>query len=234
MGRILTLGTLVTRAQQRCDLENSSLISTTEWKGMVSSVYGEHYSILVQSGLRYYETATSIASGDLSSDGAGGASIALPSTYLSTLGVDRQQGTRWHPLEEIMIQERNDVTYLTGSRGLYYATIGANLHIYPEPGADQAYRHVHIPQPADLSAGDDADNVDVVTPDGEQFITWGVAVMALAKEESDPSMAMAERERFRARVEQWANLRALTTPRRPQVVDEYESFNRHRWDGGYR
>jgi hypothetical protein len=47
-------------------------------------------------------------------------------------------------------------------------------------------------------------------------------------------MAMAERERFRARVEQWANLRALTTPRRPQVVDEYESFNRHRWSGGYR
>jgi hypothetical protein len=233
MGRTLTLGTLVDRAQQRCDLENSDLISDSEWKGMVSSVYGEHYSILVASGLRYYETTTSIASSSLASDGAGGSKVALPSDYLSTLGVDRQQGERWHPLEEIMIQERNDITYLTGSRGLYYATIGANLHIYPSPGSDQTYRHIYIPQPADLSAEADATSVDVVTPDGEQFITWGVAVMALAKEESDPSMAMAERERFRARVEQWANLRALTTPRRPQVVDEYYE-PRRRWGGEYR
>ena len=216
MARSFTLSTLVTRAKQRAEMENASFISDPEWKGIISSAYAELYSILVASGMRYFESVDSVATD-------GNSAYALPADFLASIGVDyvvNAQGER-RALEELMVQERNYTAGVTGAgESFAYALVGANLELYPTPPSGQTYEHRYVPQPADLSEAADGTSVDVVTPDGEQFLIWYAAVMALSKEESDVQVAMAERERFRQRVEEWAVMRALNSPRRPIVGDD--------------
>lgn len=215
MPRTFTLGTLVTRAQQRCDMENSSLIGTTEWKGIISSAWAELYAMIAESGMRYFETTSTINT-------TGVANYALPTDHLSTIGLDYlpsgTTGVRYE-VPELMAQERNYYSGISGQWARGFAMVGANVILYPTPPAGQVYVLTYIPQPTELSASADATNVDVVTPDGEAFLLWNAAVVALAKEESDASLARAEREAARERVMSWATLRALHNGRRPIAQD---------------
>jgi hypothetical protein len=194
-------------------MENQGHISTSEWKEMLSTAYAELYAILAESGMRYFETEATVTT-------TGVASYALPAGHLSTVGVDylvsASTGER-RQLEELMAQERNMFTGAGASWASAYALVGSNLVLYATPPTGQTYYHIYVPQPADLSAAADATSVDVVTPDGEGFLTWAVAVMALAKEESDAGLARAEREAARNRVMEWSALRSLNTPRRRVV-----------------
>lgn len=207
------MSTLVTRAQQRCDMEYQDNISDSEWKGMLSTSYAELYSIVAESGLRYFETTQTYTT-----DGT--ADYAEPDDHMATVGLDYvdTQGDR-RALYEIMAQERNRFSSVTGGQyAVAYAFIDDELRLYPTPPSGQTYELVYVPQPPDLSSLADAYQVDVVTPDGEAFLLWATAVQALAKEESDTSLARAEREAARERVYNWAVLRALNSPRR-KIVD---------------
>ena len=57
-------------------------------------------------------------------------------------------------------------------------------------------------------------------PLGEQFLSWSMAFQALAKEESDVTVAAAERERLRVDIAEWAVRRAFDQSRRLIVEDE--------------
>lgn len=227
MPRLIRADTLVTRGKQRADMENTTFVADTEWKFHLSTAYAELYSILVASGLRYFErTATLVTK-------ASRATYPLPADFLSGIGLDylvsATTGER-RELVELMAQERNVYAGLTGSaEARAFAYVGPNLVLYPQPPAGQSYEIVYVPQPADLSDVADTDEIDVVTPDGEAFLLWSMAVIARDKEESDITTAMAERERARARVEEWSTLRALNSPRRRIVADELASY---RYDAG--
>jgi hypothetical protein len=205
--RNVTLATLITRCQQRADLENDGHIAAGEWKALVSEMYGELQLLVAETGMRYFETEATITAN-------GSASYALPSDHLATIGVDYVQdaaGTR-RTLQEIMVQERSAVLGRTGE-AFMFAIVGQTLELYPRPSGG-TYKHLYIPQPPDLAGASDSADVDVVTPDGEAFLIWGVAVKALAKSESDVRLAMAEREAARERLRNWAQLRSFVTPRR--------------------
>ena len=81
MPRRVSMGELVTRCKQRCDMENSSLIGDAEWKTLVSEQYADLYSVICDSGLRYFETSTRFTT-----DGSN--HVAEPEDHLSTLGLD--------------------------------------------------------------------------------------------------------------------------------------------------
>jgi hypothetical protein len=223
MARTFTLAQLTTRCQQRTDLENQTdFASVSEIQGLISTAFAELYSMLVASGLRYFETEQSVSSASMTTNGRGGMYIALPADYLSTIGVDyvanSSTGEYW-PLEEIMVQERDAYSGLTGSQAQVYAVVGSSLHLWPSPPSGQTYKHVYVPQPTDYTGSATNTSVDVVTPDGEDFITWRVAVMAKQKEEADTSVAERNAERARERVMEWATLRSLNNPRR-RIVGE--------------
>lgn len=210
MARTFTLLSLVTRCQQRCDLENSEIIGAAEWKSLVSLAYAELYSILVASGMRYFETTATVTAD-------GSASYALPNDHMSTVGVDRVLVSSRYELVEVMAQERNITSGLTSGDACFYALVGANLKLFPPPSSG-TYEHVYVAQPADLSSGADDDEIDVVVPSGEAFVVWHVVVNAKTKEESDVGGSLAERERARTQVTEWSTLRAINTPRR-RIVD---------------
>jgi hypothetical protein len=229
--RQFEIGAIVERIRQQSDTEGSDFVEDPEIKSSLSTGFGELYSLLVESGARYFEARQSIASTDLTEDDDGGAFVPLPADYLSTIGVDRQEGGRWCELEELMVQERNTVFRTGSSRGIWWATIGQNLHLYPVPSTG-TYRHIYVPQPPQIHAADDKVKIDVVTPDGEAFLIWYVVAGVMAKEESQTQHAVMHRERALGRIQIWASLRALNNPRRPQVRDPYEDRFRH-WGGEY-
>lgn len=214
MPRRLMMSTIRTRCQQRCDKENDTSISSSEWNALISEAFGELWGIVAESGLRYWESSTTITA-------TGAASYDEPTDILATIGVDYLEdgtttGTR-RSLDEIMVQERSRWGGLTGPARAY-ALADDQLYLYPRPTTG-TYEWIYIPQATDLSSYGDSDVVDLVTPDGERFLIWCVAVKALAKSESDASLAIVERDQAREVLREWAVLRAFNAPRR-RIVRE--------------
>ena len=216
-------------------MEGATFINDTtgssEWKGLISTVYAELYSEIVSTGLRHFEKTHTITT-----DGTD--KYALPADFMVHLGMDYQWDTQGHtrPLREQMAQERHRFAGASGnSEAVAFAIVGTGtatgskpIELYPKPTTGKTYKLIYIPQPADLSTAADSTLVDVVTPAAEEFIICGVVFLAKDKEESDVTTIHAERERHRARVIDWARLRAFNQPRRQMVDEEFDEY-----DGGF-
>jgi hypothetical protein len=208
MPRNVLMSDLVLRAQRRTDKENDLSVPTLEWKALINTTYGDLYSEVERSGMRYFESTASIAA-------TGAASYTLATDLLGTIGIDfLYDGTttgRRRQLRELMVQERTAWAGMTGdAQG--FQVVGQKVFLYPNPTTG-TYEMIYMPQSPDISAAADGTNVDVVTPDGEEFIIWGVAVKALAKSNDDTQLAEREREAARVRFMEWAVLRAFNEPR---------------------
>lgn len=235
MARNITVGNVVLRARRTADLEDDGFISDAEAKDELSSFYGDMYGIFVQSGMRYFETRVQITGAELTSDSDGGATLTLPSDFLTLIGVDRRAdvgGNRWVELEPLMAQDRNAFADFGTGVAIGYALIGQTLQLIPEPPVNQVYRYFYVPQPAQLAGASDALELDVVTPDGETFLTYSLATWMLEKEQTDHRAVAQERDRARQRLEEWALIRMLNEPRRPVTRDDYD-FGFRRWGGEY-
>jgi hypothetical protein len=206
--RSVTLGTLVTRCQQRADKENDSSIGTAEWKSLVSEMVGELHSLASEAGLRYFETTATITA-------TGASSYTVPADHLATIRIVKVDANGRNPRPLVEVQVHDDEHPLSGQTGeaRYYAIIGQTIEFYPNP-ASGSYRHRYVPQPADLGSSDDSTSVDLISPDGEALVVWGVAVKAKAKGEDDVQVAMMERDAARERVKTWLMARSFVTPRK--------------------
>jgi hypothetical protein len=235
MPRLVKMSDLVTRCQQRADMENQTFVNDTsgssEWLHYIHTVYAELHGEISKTGMRHFEMSQQFTTD-------GGAVYALPDDHLSTVGVDRieSDGSRFE-LYELMAQERNRYTGSTSNPYAFaWSVVGSGqkpLTLYPTPPSGKTYEVLYVPQPPDLTNAADSDVVDMVTPDGENFVIWGAAALALAKEESDPSFAVSERERLRVSIVEWATLRSLHEPRRIIALDDHEDEYgpwRHRRD----
>ncbi len=227
MPRRFTLDAIRTACKQQVDLENHAVISDAEWAGYISRAYGELWTIVFESGLQYFEYATT-----LTTDGTN--QLSEVSDHLSTVALSYlENGTtgRIADLRELQPQERAGVSGQTGDRARYFALVDDKIYLYPTPPTGQQYQLRYVPQPPDISTFASDNCIDVVTPDGHDFLIWSVAVRACAKTEADPVLCIRERDAARERFTQTVRLRSLTAPRRFQVdmgVDDYET-DRYGW-----
>lgn len=210
MARPLLMSDVVLRCQRRADLEGNPVISTPEWKAMISEQYGHLYSAVVSAGMRYFESTQTITAN-------GAASYALASDHDETIGIDRvidATSGRKIPLGEMMIQERAVHSGLTGD-AVAYSIVGQTVELYPTP-ASGTYLLKYVPQATDLSALADTATIDVVTGDGEAFLIHGVAVKAGIKVKDGEIVAFNSSERGAAEARFLADVqrRALINPRR--------------------
>jgi hypothetical protein len=211
MPRRFTMSALVQRCKQRCDLEHDSHISDAEWKALLSEQYGELWSIVAETGYRYFESTHTITA-----TGADG--YAEPADHYATVQVTRVDDSgREHILDELMHQEEPRFKGLTGA-ATFWTLVDDRLYLYPKPESG-TYRWYYLQQPTGLADYADDDVIDVVTPDGEAFLIWGVAVKARSKSESDTQLAMVERERYRNQLQFWAAQRAIGDHRRRVTRD---------------
>lgn len=219
MPRRLTMSTIRTRCQQRCDKENDLSIPTAEWNALISEAFGELWGLVAESGLRYWERTS-----QFTADGS--ESYTEPVDMLAVISVEFLEngtttGTRRF-LDEIMMQERTRWIGMTGEARVY-ELVDDQLYLYPRPSSGE-YLWRYIPQATDLSSYVDGDAVDLVTPEGERFIVWCVAVKALAKSESDVTLAIRERDQAGQALREWAAMRAFNAPRRRIVRDGPDGF----------
>lgn len=201
--RAYVLSDLRQRCQQRADMENNALIATDEWGRLISEMYGELYSLVEKSGMRYFETEATVTA-------TGAASYALPSDHLATIDVSRVTDTAGHriPLRRLMVQERNRWIGALGD-ARKYELAGQNLVLYPLPSTG-TYKHLYMPQSPDLSTAIDSTSIDVVQADGEAYLIWGVAAKALSKPESEAlAYADVQRDKARDRFVEWCAMRAF-------------------------
>lgn len=216
MPRRYAMSTLRQRCLRRADLEVDLSIETDEANAIISEQYGDLYSIVAGTGLRYFEYSASITSSGLSY-------LDEPIDHLSTVDtiervVDATTG-RTRRLRQLQPQER---AYWSGKTGYArrWEFVDDRINLYPTPRSGDVYILRYIPQPPDLTGYANADLVDVVTPDGESFLVWGVGVKLLAKSRGDVSLFVAEREAARARLTDWASMRAFNEMPRQMVQDE--------------
>lgn len=227
MPRRLTMSDLVTRCQRRADMENDPSISTAEWYALVSEMYGELYTLVVDAGWEYFEsthTYTSDGTNILTETSDHFATVQL--AYL----VDATTG-RYRALRQLGPQERILRSGISAAvHATSFAMVDDKIYLYPTPPSGQTYEMRYVPQPPDLTTYAGTDLVDVVVPDGEALMCWGVAVKALSKSESDVTVAMRERDEARQRFDDACRLRAQDSMRRRiSDVETNEGFG-WMWD----
>lgn len=215
MARLITVANLILMGKQRADMENSQFMADAEWQRNLNTLYAELCSLAHTSGHRYFESTQNVAT-----DGTND-TFSLNADFMGILGVDWVDGTTNRALYEETFQERNRWTTTVGSRAYSFCIKNNNpaqIVLRPKPPTGQTYKVTYIPEPTDISGVATNTQVDVIFPGaGEDFLTWGMARQALAKEESDVSVAMANFERAKSRIEEVRENRALIS-RRTQLT----------------
>lgn len=209
MAMSITLGTLVTRCQQRADREGDSQLDPTEYKDLISEKYAEMHALISEKDPTFFSTEATLVLSNL----------ALPAGYMSTLSVDFVFDTstdRRRPLDgPVSVQDRVGLVGMSGSVALFYAIDATALALFPTVTTG-TYKHRYLAQPTDYSGSSDSTAVDVINVYGRKFIINGVAAIARAKGGEDATFLIAERESALKQLEYWACQRALThAPHRP-------------------
>jgi hypothetical protein len=205
----VTLGELVERARQLGNQPTGNQIEIAEWKAHISSWYGKIHTIAADTGCRYFETRVALNL----------ANLALPSDHKQTIGVDLLDASS-RPLRELpqlMVQERN-LFRETSGEARAWSFFGQSLELWPLPTTGN-YRHLYLPQPTRYATASDATVVDTMTTEGYDAIVWGVASIALHRQESQQQRAIGEADAALRLVREWAIERAKGMPKRQVITD---------------
>jgi hypothetical protein len=197
------ISAVIALCKDRANKVNDDSISRLTWLSYIHELYGEGHTLIVEKGARYFDTEASITA-------TGAASYALPTNHLTTREIARVEtgSSRRYPVRRIRnTRHRTHMAGTTGAASRYDIEAG-NIVFYPNPSSG-TYKHLYATQPTDLTAADDADNLDLICESFERFIVWGVAAIALHKGDANQQRAVGERERAREQLEYWATLRAL-------------------------
>jgi hypothetical protein len=201
MPRRLTFSDAATLCLQRADAEGDPHIDPAELAAMMSSSYGDAYSVVAKSGGRYFETTYQITA-------TGADSYDEPDDHLSTIGMELVSTTkRRTPVHQLAIQHRHRWAGRTG-QARRFVIIDDQIFLYPVPSSG-TYELLYIPQAPDLKTFADGDLFDVVTPDGEEMFIWGTVKKILGKKGRSAVMAHDECEAARGRLLEWALLRSM-------------------------
>jgi hypothetical protein len=214
MPRLLSMSTLVTRCKRRADKEFDDHISDAEWKALISEVYAaDVYSVVALPGARYFEYLATLTT-------TGAAYVEEPDDLLSVIRFDYvASSTDRRQLFQAMPGEEPAYAAVSSSEPVRYSLIDDRIYLFPTPRTGLTLELRYIAQPPELGAYADGDNVDVVTPDGEACLIWGVAALAKSKSAQDSSMHVAKAEKHRENLELWAANRMLGEAPRRIAVD---------------
>lgn len=226
MPRLFSVSALLTRIRQETDTENDDHITYGFLVSHVSTVYGQLHGTVCETGLRYFESRSTLVTAGPTPN-----ILAEPADQRSWVSLDwLVNGTvtgRRLPVDEIMAQERNRaLSSAAGQRARYFELVGREYLLYPTPPIGQSYELRYIPMSADIStlaegsAG--STNLDVVTEDGEAFLTLAVGVFVKKRKDQDPRFDITERDAALQRLSEWAAQRAFHQPRR-QIMDPERS-----------
>jgi hypothetical protein len=217
----MTLAQLRTAIRQRADMVNSTFISDAELNSYINQSYFELYDLLVQKyGDNYYVASPLQFDCDGSSQ-----QYALPNgtnydgadPFYKLLGVDLQLGNQqdsFVTLKPFNFSDRNryavpNFQSFYGVTNLRYRLNGDNIWFTPIPASNQTIQVWYVPRLTQLT--DDADTCDGISG-WTEYIICDAAIKCLTKEESDPSVFMAQKQALIQRIEAAAENRDAANP----------------------
>lgn len=228
----MTLTQLIAAVRQRADFVNSQFVTDAELTSYINQSYFELYDLLIQKyGDNYYVADPAV----FATDGAS-AQYVLPNGTLSTftngrtgatgyvapaiyklLGVDlmlANQSQSYVTIKPFNFSDRNryavpNFQSFYGVTNLRYRLNGDYLWLTPIPAGNQNIQIWYAPRLTQLSAGSD-------TTDGisgwTEYIIVDAAIKCLAKEESDVSVFMAQKQGLIQRIEAAGENRDAANP----------------------
>lgn len=222
MSTTMQLSDLQTAVRQRADMVSSQFVSDSELISYINQSYFELYDLLVQEfGDNYYvaDPATFTTDGTtiqyalpngtstaFTNGRTGATSYQAPAVY-KVLGVDLQlmpgNGASYVTLKPFNFAERNrfavpNFQSFYGVTNLRYRLNGGYLWLTPTAAAGQVVQLWYVPRMTQLVSG--SDTVDGVSG-WTEYIIVDAAIKCLAKEESDVSVLMAQKEALIRRIE---------------------------------
>lgn len=179
MARPVSMGELVTRAQQLADMEGSSFISASEWRTYANRHITQLWDMLVDAGpADYYSSDWSFTVQE------GVRAYSLPGDFRSLLRIlQSTSGSKSKAVLPLRAEERS------------YAS---------DPAKSFSVTVEYVPTPPVLTA--DTQVIDGISG-WEDLIAAGMAREALTKEESDTSAVQNIIDREAARIESYAAYR---------------------------
>jgi hypothetical protein len=186
-------------------MERSSFVSDAEVNQYINDSYLELYDILVTKFEDYY-ISTSIST-------ITAATIALPTDFYKLVGLDRtvsEGSSEYYPLKPFNFHNRNRKGYLGLRYGMYpdvqYRILGNNIELVPNDMAGGTYKLWYVPRATVMAS--DSSTIDGVNG-WEEYIVIDAAMKCLAKEESDVSVFLVEKQAIKKRIEEAAQNRDI-------------------------
>lgn len=209
-----TAGNIILEAQQRCDKVNSQFYSQQELMSMCSQSRKELFDILAQKfGDDYY---LALPYQYLTSNQQ--QFYPLPADFYKLLGVDvalnNGDPNSWVTLKEFSFIQRNlynfpNVYTMYGITNLRYRLMGNQIEIVPVPSGGQTIQLWYVPRPNQLIQPTDI--VDGISG-WEEYVVVDMCIKMLAKEESDVSLFMEQKQMLLKRIEEAGENRNIGEP----------------------
>lgn len=244
MSRKFPLGGIIRRIRSQLDIDDGDHIQDTDILDRLTSARSALNGILAASGHRwreerfYWTGADMVDATEDHSSEDDGAFYKLPPNVQNIVGVD-QKLSRWIPLDEFMVQDRNSFSWPGRGRVCGWEVRNDRVYLFPKPASSATvkFRALFIPTTPAFKVGEsetpDNVEVDVLLPEGEQYLIWYVVAELKDKSEDDYRFALSRLQHFDEQARIWAVRRSIRNHRRPAVNDEYYSRRRSRWGGEY-
>ena len=213
MAMTITLANLLTKVRNRVEIY-ADYVPDAELTTMVNDSVAELYRQIVRVNPEWYMSTTASSINVVS----GTSQYSLPSDFFMALGVDvKDTNSNWLNLRPFTWGERNMLQDTQVDRiWTRYRIVGEKLILVPTPSwtATAGIRLWYVPTPPVLSG-----SVSLDTFAGfDEWVVNDVGVKFCAKEESDPTIFAAERDRAWAWIEGIINKRDAAEPDRVRDV----------------
>lgn len=222
MAKSVALSTMIQQAREASDMVGSAFVTDAEVTSLINTYIAELYDLLVQSyGPAYYADSYTFSTVAQQRDYDLPTSPSTGHDFYQLLGVDVDLGggdiVSAQPFD---FYSRNrfsqDTSYVRG-QPVYYRLHGGQIWLIPTPSTVMAVTIHYVPTAPTLSSAPGG----VSSWDGingwERYVIVSAAIAMLQKEESDPSILLAERQSLLSRIQSMSKHRDAGMPER--IVD---------------
>ncbi len=209
------LGQIRLQAQQRADRVGSNFVTLTEWNSYINMSLFELYDLLITAYGEEYFAAPFLSFTTTGStqfyDLPNGTNYSGAPAFYKLLGVDlglnnsSQPNNGWVTVGKFNLIDRNAFYYPNTNSSQYgvfnmrYRVFGSKIEFIPTPSASQYMRLIYIPRMTMLLQ--DTDITTAGVSGWLDYVIVDAAIKALAKEESDTSVLMAQKAALMKRIE---------------------------------
>jgi len=235
---MVTFSQLINSVRLRTDIVNSLFVTDIEIGEYLNSSLAELYGIIVNTFNDYYVktiqfTLTSADDGYL-----------LPSDFFKEIRIDKSYSGNpsatqpdYIKLNRINIADENNFNYMT-LRNIYspptfgYIMYNDKIKIIPKSNIAGSYQLLYVPAYVDYTSNDTV----CMGPPGQKWHEYALVdtcIKVMSKEESDPSMFIAQKAELKQRIQTEAANR-IANDALPPTTTTLKWYDRNSgWGGGW-